>query len=66
MHERLEPARRVLFPLECWAGQQISEQICRHHRRRLGRIGWSHALEPAPGEWAGGEFPLGPETPSTS
>ena len=39
-------------------GQQISEQICRHHRRRLDRIGWSHALEPgAAGEWAGGDFP---------
>jgi len=57
---RLDPFRRMTFPLECWVGEQISEQICRHHRRRLERIGWSHALHPEPGKWAAGEFPPRP------
>ncbi len=56
MHERLDPLRRALFPVECWAGQRISEQICRHHRRRLGRIGWARALVPQGGGWAAGDF----------
>ena len=60
MAGRLDPLRRMTYPLECWVGGQISEQICRHHRRRLGRIGWSHALEPEPNKWAAGEFPARP------
>ena len=48
----LRPIREALFPLECWFGEQITQQICRHHRRRLARIGRLEALEPAPGGWA--------------
>jgi phosphatidylserine/phosphatidylglycerophosphate/cardiolipin synthase-like enzyme len=40
--------------LSCWAGDQLTGQICAHHRRRLRRIGWQHALEPPPGGWAEG------------
>jgi phosphatidylserine/phosphatidylglycerophosphate/cardiolipin synthase-like enzyme len=35
-------------------------QICRHHRRRLGRIGWSQALGPPAGGWAAREPPVRP------
>ena len=41
-------------------GNRSPSQICRHHRRRLGRIGWSRALDPATSEWATGEFPPRP------
>ena len=60
MREDLAPAARLLSPLEAWTGEQISDQICRHHRRRLGRIGWSRALDPATTDWATGEFPPRP------
>jgi phosphatidylserine/phosphatidylglycerophosphate/cardiolipin synthase-like enzyme len=40
--------------LEMWFGSQVSEQICRHHRRRLERIGWERALDPPDGGWADG------------
>jgi phosphatidylserine/phosphatidylglycerophosphate/cardiolipin synthase-like enzyme len=48
----------LLFPLECWFGDQVTTQICSHHRRRLRRIGWSRALEPPPGGWAAGDPPM--------
>jgi phosphatidylserine/phosphatidylglycerophosphate/cardiolipin synthase-like enzyme len=35
-----------------WAGAHLSDQICRHHRRRLRRIGWEGALDPPAGGWA--------------
>ena len=50
------PLERALFPLECWFGEQLSQQICRHHKRRLARVGWSRALEPPAGGWAEGDF----------
>ena len=56
----LEPLRRAVFPAECWVGEQLSQQICRHHQRRLARIGWSRALDPPHGGWADGEFPPRP------
>jgi phosphatidylserine/phosphatidylglycerophosphate/cardiolipin synthase-like enzyme len=49
------PVKRVLFPVECWVGEQISQQICSHHRRRLTRIGWQGALDPPAGGWSAGE-----------
>lgn len=41
-------------------GDQISRQICNHHRRRLRRIGWQRALEPPVGGWAAGDPPMRP------
>ncbi|MGZ4391027.1 MAG: phospholipase D-like domain-containing protein [Gaiellaceae bacterium] len=35
-----------------WAGDQLTLQICRHHQRRLRRIGWERAIEPPVGGWA--------------
>jgi phosphatidylserine/phosphatidylglycerophosphate/cardiolipin synthase-like enzyme len=43
--------------MECWFGDQVTKQICRHHQRRLRRIGWRGALEPPAGGWAAGDPP---------
>jgi phosphatidylserine/phosphatidylglycerophosphate/cardiolipin synthase-like enzyme len=42
---------------EAWLGEQITQQICRHHTRRLRRIGWESALDPPAGGWAAGPPP---------
>jgi phosphatidylserine/phosphatidylglycerophosphate/cardiolipin synthase-like enzyme len=47
----------VTVPAERWFGSQVSAQICRHHERRLRRIGWERALDPPPGGWAEAEPP---------
>ncbi len=39
--------------LSCWAGDQLTLQICKHHRRRLRRNGWEGAIVPPSGGWAG-------------
>ena len=56
----LRPVRQALFPLECWFGERITQEICRHHQRRLARIGQREALEPPAGGWAGGDLPPRP------
>jgi phosphatidylserine/phosphatidylglycerophosphate/cardiolipin synthase-like enzyme len=48
----LHPVSRALFPVEAWLGEQVTQQICRHHQRRLKRIGQLGALEPPAGGWA--------------
>ena len=50
-------AKEALLATECWFGDQLSRQICAHHRRRLRRIDWDRALEPPPGGWAAGDPP---------
>src|SRR6478735_2915297 len=47
--------REALLSAECLLGGAISDQISRHHRRRLRRIGWQHALDASGTGWAGGE-----------
>jgi phosphatidylserine/phosphatidylglycerophosphate/cardiolipin synthase-like enzyme len=42
---------------EAWLGETISDQIARHHRRRLRRIGWEHALVARGFGWARGDPP---------
>jgi phosphatidylserine/phosphatidylglycerophosphate/cardiolipin synthase-like enzyme len=51
---------RALAPAERWFGAQLTEQIRRHHQRRLRRVGWARALEPPAGGWAAGEPPPRP------
>jgi phosphatidylserine/phosphatidylglycerophosphate/cardiolipin synthase-like enzyme len=41
-------------------GQGLEEVVARHHRRRLARLGWSRALDPAP---AAEPWPDGDPTP---
>jgi phosphatidylserine/phosphatidylglycerophosphate/cardiolipin synthase-like enzyme len=50
----------LVFSGECWFGDQVTRQICRHHARRLRRIEWTRALEPPVGGWAAGEPPPRP------
>jgi phosphatidylserine/phosphatidylglycerophosphate/cardiolipin synthase-like enzyme len=45
---------------EALLGEAISDQIVRHHRRRLRRIGWEHALDADGVGWAGGAPPSRP------
>jgi phosphatidylserine/phosphatidylglycerophosphate/cardiolipin synthase-like enzyme len=40
--------------IEAAFGERVSKGICRHHRRRLARIGWARALDPPAGGWADG------------
>jgi phosphatidylserine/phosphatidylglycerophosphate/cardiolipin synthase-like enzyme len=47
--------REALLSAECLLGEAISDQISRHHRRRLRRIGWEHALDANGTGWASGE-----------
>ena len=59
--ERLrETAGQGLVTAECLIGGAVSSQIRAHHERRLGRIGWSRALDPPAGLWASGEPPPRP------
>ena len=51
---------RALAPVERWFGAQVTEQIRRHHQRRLLRVGWAKALEPPADGWAAGEPPPRP------
>src|SRR5204862_5376512 len=53
----LRPVRQALFPVEAWFGEQVTQQICRHHQRRLTRLGQRDALEPPAGGWAVGAAP---------
>jgi phosphatidylserine/phosphatidylglycerophosphate/cardiolipin synthase-like enzyme len=46
-----------MAPAERWFGTELSRQICAHHKRRLRRLGWDRALDPAPGGWAGATYP---------
>jgi phosphatidylserine/phosphatidylglycerophosphate/cardiolipin synthase-like enzyme len=50
-------AREALSSAEAALGEAISDQIVRHHRRRLRRIGWERALDAAGTGWAEGEPP---------
>ena len=48
-------AKDLLLAVESRFADEVSRQICGHHRRRLAALGWSRALGPAPGRWAGGD-----------
>jgi phosphatidylserine/phosphatidylglycerophosphate/cardiolipin synthase-like enzyme len=52
-----QAAREALLSAESLVGEAISEQIRRHHRRRLHRLGWLRALESETIAWARGEPP---------
>src|SRR4029453_7087053 len=52
--------REALLAVECLLGEAISDQISRHHRRRLRRIGWEHALDAGESSWATGLPPPRP------
>ena len=41
-------------------GDGLERQVAAHHRRRLRRLGWEHALSPGPGLWAAADPPPRP------
>src|SRR5918911_1868179 len=43
--------------LDALVGDRVEASIRSHHRRRLRRIGWEHALEAKAGTWASGPPP---------
>ena len=46
--------------IDCFVGDSIERAMIAHHRRRLRRVGWEHALSAADASWAvGGEPPSG-------
>jgi len=56
----MQRLREALLSAECLLGRGISDQISRHHRRRLRRIGWEHALDADGSAWASGQPPPRP------
>lgn len=50
--------KQMVFPVECWLGEQITQQICSHHQRRFRRIGQEARLDPPAGGWAAGPPPV--------
>jgi phosphatidylserine/phosphatidylglycerophosphate/cardiolipin synthase-like enzyme len=51
------PSRDLLLTAESLAGEGITRAIRLHHRRRLRRVGWEHALDAPAGGWAAGDPP---------
>src|SRR4051794_6862185 len=51
------PSRDVLLTAEAMVGEGITRAIRAHHRRRLRRVGWEHALDAPAGGWAAGDPP---------
>jgi len=49
--------RDALLSGEALLGEAVSDQIARHHRRRLRRIGWERALDAEGTGWATGAPP---------
>jgi phosphatidylserine/phosphatidylglycerophosphate/cardiolipin synthase-like enzyme len=50
-------ADELLFHVDRGLGEAVSGAVRAHHRRRLNRIGWQHALDAPPGGWAAGDPP---------
>jgi phosphatidylserine/phosphatidylglycerophosphate/cardiolipin synthase-like enzyme len=38
--------------VDCFVGESLERAVSAHHRRRLRRVGWEHALDAAPSFWA--------------
>ena len=50
----------LLYHLDRRLGEAVSGAVQSHHRRRLARIGWGHALDAPLGGWAAGDPPPRP------
>ena len=52
------PSAVPLLPqIDRTLGEAVDRAVCAHHRRRLRRAGWEHALDADGGGWAKGEPP---------
>ena len=49
-----------LLQLDRKVGEAVDGAVAAHHRRRLRRVGWEHALDAAAGGWADGDPPPRP------
>jgi phosphatidylserine/phosphatidylglycerophosphate/cardiolipin synthase-like enzyme len=47
----------VAFSIDHALGRAVDHRVCVHHRRRLRRLGWEHALDASGSGWAGGQPP---------
>ena len=43
--------------IDCLVGERLERAVSAHHRRRLRRVGWEHALDVGPSLWAEGAEP---------
>jgi len=48
---------RMRDRVDALLGDRVERLIRSHHRRRLRRIGWEHALDAPPGTWSSGDPP---------
>jgi len=49
--------RDLLYRLDSAVGDAVDSTVTAHHRRRLRKLGWDHALEASGDGWAAGEPP---------
>ncbi|HEY4844074.1 MAG TPA: phospholipase D family protein [Candidatus Dormibacteraeota bacterium] len=54
------PGRSPRDAVDDALGQLVERLSISHHQRRLGQVGWTRAIDPPPGEWAGGDPPPRP------
>src|SRR2546430_16522310 len=50
----------LLALADATVGDRVDALVAAHHRRRLDRVGWARAFEPASSLWADGEPPPRP------
>ncbi|MEP6909413.1 MAG: phospholipase D family protein [Actinomycetota bacterium] len=56
-HSNRALAESVLFKIDRLTGEAVDGAVRAHHRRRLRRVGWEHALDAADMGWSEGESP---------
>ena len=49
--------RDLLYRLDSAVGEAVDSAVKAHHRRRLRKLGWEHALEASEAGWAAGDPP---------
>ncbi|MDX6543853.1 MAG: hypothetical protein QOK32_1456, partial [Gaiellaceae bacterium] len=49
--------RDLLYRLDSAVGEAVDSAVKGHHRRRLAKLGWEHALDAAGAGWAVGDPP---------
>jgi phosphatidylserine/phosphatidylglycerophosphate/cardiolipin synthase-like enzyme len=49
---------RLIDRADCVLGDSLERAMCAHHRRRLRRVGWEHALSTPEAAWAEGASPV--------
>jgi phosphatidylserine/phosphatidylglycerophosphate/cardiolipin synthase-like enzyme len=55
--QEMGKSSRMRERVDALLGDRVERIIRSHHRRRLRRIGWEHALDAPPGSWSSGDPP---------